>query len=203
MTLYILDLVGTAVFAVTGALKAIDHELDILGVSILSLVTGVGGGIFRDLLLGSTPPTAFHDERYLLVCIVAGVGTALLARRVLRIWRVVQVLDAVGLGVFTAIGVAKGASCQLGGIGVLFTGAITAVGGGMVRDVLVREIPAVISRDFYATASFIGGGVFLVCGAWTLPQGVQIAAVAVVTTTIRLIALKTNLSLPRVKRVVL
>ena len=199
--LYFLDIFGTAVFAVAGTFKAIKHELDILGVCTLALITGVGGGIFRDLLLGDTPPAAFRDETYFIVCIGAGLLAALLASRIARVWKFVKIFDALGLGVFTAIGAAKGMNFGLGFVGILLTGAITATGGGMIRDVLVREIPSVISRDFYATASFLGGAALIITVRLGAGSGIAVAAAIAVTTVIRLIAMKTGLSLPRVRKI--
>ncbi|MBI9105937.1 MAG: trimeric intracellular cation channel family protein [Spirochaetales bacterium] len=189
------------IFAITGTFKAIRYELDILGVCTLAVMTGVGGGIFRDLLLGDSPPAAFRDETYFLACIAAGLMTAVLASKIARVWKLVKIFDAVGLGVFTAIGAAKGMDFGLGFVGILLTGAITATGGGMIRDILVREIPSVISRDFYATASFLGAASLIIASYAGADRGTQIAAAVIVTTLIRLIAMKTSLSLPKVRRI--
>lgn len=199
--LYYLDIFGTIVFAIAGTFKAIKHELDILGVCTLALITGVGGGIFRDLLLGDTPPAAFQDETYFIACIAAGLTAVMLSSRIARGWKLVKVFDALGLGVFTAIGAAKGMDFGLGFVGILLTGAITATGGGMIRDVLVREIPSVISRDFYATASFLGAAVLIGAVKLGASDGLSITAAIITTTLIRLIALKTGLALPRVKKI--
>ena len=199
--LYYLDIFGTIVFAVAGTFKAIKHELDILGVCTLALITGVGGGIFRDMLLGDMPPAAFRDETYFIACIAAGIAAALLSSRIARVWKFVKVFDALGLGVFTAIGAAKGMEYGLGFVGILMIGAITATGGGMIRDILVREIPSVISRDFYATASFLGSVVLIAADSLGFEQSVSIIAAITTTTVIRLVAMKTGLSLPKVKKI--
>jgi uncharacterized membrane protein YeiH len=199
--LYYLDIFGTIIFAVTGTFKAIRYELDILGVFTLAVMTGVGGGIFRDLLLGDTPPASFRDETYFFACIAAGLVTVLLASKIARVWKFVKIFDAVGLGVFTAIGAAKGMDFGLGFVGVLLTGAITATGGGMIRDILVREIPSVISRDFYATASFLGSAALVVASYAGAGRTTQLAAAVILTTLVRLTAMKTGLSLPKVRRI--
>ena len=199
--LYFLDIFGTVIFAITGTFKAIRYELDILGVFTLAVMTGVGGGIFRDLLLGDTPPAAFRDETYFIACIAAGLITALLASKIARIWQLVKIFDAVGLGVFAAIGAAKGMDFGLGVVGVLLTASLTATGGGMIRDVLVREIPAVISRDFYATAAFAGAAALMLCSKLGLERPTCIITAVVTTTLLRLIAMKTGLALPRVRRI--
>ncbi|MDC7227965.1 MAG: trimeric intracellular cation channel family protein [Spirochaetales bacterium] len=200
-SIFFLDIFGSAVFAVAGTFKAIKHELDILGVITLALITGVGGGILRDLLLGDAPPAAFRDETYFIVCIISGLAAAVLASRIARVWKLVKVFDALGLGVFTAIGAAKGMEYGLGYVGILLTGAITATGGGMIRDVLVREIPSVISRDFYATASFLGSIALIAVVSTGAEEGPAIIAAIVVTTVVRLVAMKTGLALPKVKRI--
>ena len=199
--LYFLDIFGTIIFAVTGTFKAIRYELDILGVFTLAVMTGVGGWIFRDLLLGDTPPAAFQDETYFLACIGAGLVTALLASKIARVWRLVKIFDAVGLGVFTAIGAAKGMDFGLGFVGILLTGTITATGGGMIRDILVREIPSVISRDFYATASILGAAALILASYAGADRNAGLAVAVIVTTLIRLTAMKTGLSLPKVRRI--
>ncbi|NNM67800.1 MAG: trimeric intracellular cation channel family protein, partial [Spirochaetales bacterium] len=131
-----LDLIGTFTFAVTGAFKAVKYELDILGVLSLAVITGVGGGILRDLLLGVTPPVVFLNEIYLVLCLVGGLTVFFIAPRIARWWNVVKIFDAVGLGVFAALGALKGFEHHLGVLGTLFMGALTAVGGGAIRDLL-------------------------------------------------------------------
>jgi uncharacterized membrane protein YeiH len=193
---------GTAVFAVSGGFKAIKHELDFLGVIVLSVITGVGGGILRDFILGVAPPLCFIDEKYLIICIAMGVLVILLAAKIARVWSSVKVLDAIGLGTFAVLGAAKAAQSGLGIVGVMFVGVITACGGGVIRDLLVLELPAMISRDFYATAAAVGALSFwaghrLGFGdAWWLPL-ISI----LLTTGLRLFAMWKKISLPKVKRI--
>ncbi|MBN2592022.1 MAG: TRIC cation channel family protein, partial [Sedimentisphaerales bacterium] len=105
--IYVLDIFGTFVFAVSGAFKAVRHELDILGVMVLAVATGVGGGIIRDITLGYTPPAVFQDEIYLLVCVAGGLVVFVAANKIAPRWDCVMFADAVGLSVFAAIGAAK------------------------------------------------------------------------------------------------
>ena len=198
--IYALDIFGTAVFALTGALKAARHKLDILGVLVLGSVTGVGGGMLRDGLLGYLPPAALRDERYILICLASSLlifFTAPMVNRLKRGLTVLLIADAVGLGVFTAIGVAKGAAAGLGTVGILLTGALSAVGGGMLRDIMVREVPAVISRDFYATASLLGGAAFLIIRSAGFSLILCMTAAFLVTTGLRLTAMTLGISLPK------
>lgn len=195
--IHYLDLFGTAVFALTGALKAVRHRLDILGVVVLATITGVGGGILRDVILGDTPPAAFQNESYLITALAIGVLVFILYRRIKPESRIIKWADALGLGVFTAIGAAKGMDFGLGLVGVLFTGAATATGGGILRDVLVREVPAVISRDFYASASLAGSLVFFLIYPLGLGYAWQMGLPLLVTFLLRGMAIHLHIHLPK------
>ena len=194
---YLIDLGGTLVFAVAGAFRAVRHGLDLLGLMVLAVATGVGGGLMRDVILGATPPAAFRDEWYLVVCLLGGAVVFWIAPRVAQHWNRVMIADAIGLGVFAAIGAAKALAFGLGPIGVTMLGAMTATGGGVIRDVLVREIPAVVRHDFYATAALIGS--FLLWGAAEigLAPPFQLGIAAVTTTGLRFLAMFRKMELPR------
>lgn len=154
-----LDLVGTFAFAITGCFKAIKHELDILGLIILGLMTGIGGGIVRDIILG-IPPVALGTNLYFLICLLAALVSYFSYKHIAVRWNIILFVDALGLGVFTAIGCAKAASHDFGFFGVVSLGVITAIGGGMIRDVLVSEVSEVLKSGFYATASILGATVY-------------------------------------------
>ena len=192
-----LDLIGTFVFALSGALKGVRHQLDWLGVAVLAALTGVGGGIVRDVLLGDTPPAVFRDERFFVACLAGAAVVIAAAPRVAARWNLVMVADAVGLGLFAALGAAKGAAHGLGPIGVVLMGTLTAVGGGVVRDVLVGERPAVLYKGFYATAALLGAGTLVVLDAFGQPLGRQLVAAALSCSALRFVALVRNLRLPR------
>ncbi|MHC4560358.1 MAG: trimeric intracellular cation channel family protein [Planctomycetota bacterium] len=197
--IYILDIFGTFVFAVSGAFRAARHELDLLGVLVLAIATGVGGGIIRDLILGSTPPAAFQDETYLIVCVLGGLVVFCAANRIAPRWDCVMAADALGLSVFAAIGAAKAAMGGLGVIGIIMMAAVTATGGGVIRDMLVGEIPAVLRADFYATAALAGGAFFVVTGRLGAGQGTQVLCAVAVTFFLRVLAMKYGISLPHVR----
>lgn len=192
-----LDLAGTFVFALSGAFKAVRLRLDWLGVAVLAALTGIGGGIVRDLLLGVAPPASLRDERYVLVCLAGAAAVLMAAPRIAARWNRVMLADAVGLGLFAALGASKGLDAGLGPLGVLLTGTLTAVGGGVIRDVLVRELPAVLYKGFYATAAILGSAAFLGLTALGLPEPVALAAAAVVTTGLRVATLVRHTQLPR------
>lgn len=197
--LFVLDILGTFIFAITGAFRAVKYELDILGVLVLAVFTGVGGGILRDLILGVFPPMAFTNELSLEVCLAGGLLVFFSARHIAKWWDLVKILDAVGLGVFAGLGALKGFEFGLGPLGVVMMGTMTAVGGGVIRDILVSEIPAVLVSDFYATAAALGA-----LGLWvsmTLGGGRELSLILGITTTIvlRLAAMLFHLRLPRVR----
>lgn len=196
--LVFIDLFGVFVFALSGGLDAAKYKLDVLGVLVLAVATGVGGGIMRDVLLGVTPPAVFTDERYLITCLIAGLGVILFAGRVQRHFEWVKVADAIGLGVFAAIGASKAIEHNLGWVGVLMISTISAAGGGVIRDVLLREIPLVLRADFYATAAILGGMTMLFVNQFALSMHWQISIAAAVAIAARFIAMRFGLSLPKV-----
>jgi uncharacterized membrane protein YeiH len=148
-----LDLFGTMAFAVTGALKAIEHKLDIFGVIVLSVITGLAGGIIRDVLLGKIPPSGISSLSYVSIAIVV----FFLYPKIKSKMRLFLVFDALGLGVFTIIGATL--AYNMYGFNILlmfFGGIITAIGGGIIRDTLVNETPLVFRKELYASISFVG-----------------------------------------------
>ncbi|MDD4816574.1 MAG: trimeric intracellular cation channel family protein [Victivallaceae bacterium] len=193
----IFDLFGTAVFAVTGAVRGVKAKFDLLGVVVLSCAVGVGGGMMRDAIIGATPAAALTSESYLILCIAAGVTVFFMSGKIMDSRHIITVCDAVGLGVFTVLGAAKGVNYDLAPVGVVLTGTLTAVGGGMLRDVLVGTVPEVLRRDFYATASLIGGVVYLFLIDTGLPHYANFLIVSFLVTAIRLTAFHYKIQLPR------
>jgi uncharacterized membrane protein YeiH len=199
MFLTFLDLLGTLAFAISGAFRAVKHELDWLGLAVLAIATGVGGGMIRDVLLGSTPPSALQNETYLLVCLTGG-GIALLGKRRIAVhWDIVMLADALGLGVFAAIGAANAEALRTGPLTLIFMAAITATGGGVIRDLLVNEVPVILKSDFYATAALIGGMVFWATSFLSLALPIRLTLTIVITTVLRLFAMRHKMQLPKVK----
>ena len=148
--IHIADLAGTVIFAITGAIKGISRKLDLLGIIVLSCTVGIGGGIFRDCVTGALPAAALRDEIYLFLCILTALAVFIFSGRISRLHApLIVYLDAAGLGVFTALGCAKALSFGLPPVTVLLAGVITACGGGVVRDIFVCTIPAVLKSDFY------------------------------------------------------
>ena len=194
-----LDLFGTGIFAITGALRGFRSHLDFLGVIVLGCAVGVGGGITRDALIGATPVAAFQDGSYLILCTIVSALTFYIAPRLNDRWNIIPVLDAVGLGVFTSIGCEKACAYECEWVAVALCGVMTAVGGGVIRDVLAMRVPAVLRSDFYATAALLGGFLFVGLYLFT-PQLDYFARFLIVSGFVlltRLIAMRFKFILPK------
>ncbi|ADY12466.1 trimeric intracellular cation channel family protein [Sphaerochaeta globosa] len=194
--IYLFDLFGTFIFAITGAVKGVRCKLDILGVVVFACTVGCGGGMFRDMLLGATPVAALTDSAYILICVGTGLAVFFLAPKFVGKWRVILFADSLGLGVFTALGVAKGAMYGIGPVGQVLCGVFSAVGGGVVRDIMSRSVPSVLTSDFYATASLIGGIVYLILEMTGLGIFSKFLIASGTVFIIRLIAIKYRFHLP-------
>jgi uncharacterized membrane protein YeiH len=196
--LLVLDLAGTFVFALGGALTALRvARLDIVGVIALAMVTALGGGVIRDLLIGAIPPATFSDWRYLTVATAGGLLAFVLGRRLERHPRPIDLLDAAGLSLFAVTGAVKALDFGLGPGQAIILGAVTGVGGGTLRDVLVRQIPAVLHSGLYAVPAIVGAGITVVAARTGL-YGVTAAVVAAATCfAVRSIGIVFGLNAPR------
>ena len=196
----ILDLFGTAAFAVTGALRAIEHKYDIVGVIILATVTGILGGVMRDAILGIFPPHNFSDTIHIVLTTITAIIIFYLYQRIKKYENLFNIFDAVGLGVFTFTGASIAYSLYSTNVVlIVISSLVTAFGGGILRDVLVREPPIVFTKEVYAVASFIGVIIFLIMVNLKLQFEYTAIVVIFVTTGIRLISIKLNWNLPKVK----
>ena len=155
-TFVTLDLLGIAVFAISGGLVAVRKELDLFGVLVLAGVTGLGGGFLRDVLIGATPPAALADWRYLIAPVAAGLLTFAYHPTLGRLERFVNVFDAFGLALFCVTGALKAVDHGLGPIPAALMGMLTGIGGGMARDVLAGRVPAIFRGELYATPALAG-----------------------------------------------
>lgn len=183
--LLILDLAGIAVFASTGALVGVRKELDVFGVVVLALITGLGGGVLRDVLIGSVPPAALDDWRYLVVPAVTALVVFAFHPAFGRMERRIMVLDAVGLALFCVTGAVKADEAGLGVLAASALGMLSGIGGGMLRDVAAGRVPVIFRGELYATPAFAGAFIatlvhhadhsewwyalaFIVCLGWRL-----------------------------------
>lgn len=197
---YAFDLFGTMAFAVTGAFKAIEHKSDIVGIVILSIITGVAGGTIRDIIIGRFPPNSIADPFYVIVCVSSGVVLFFLHPHLKKHWNVFLKFDAIGIGVFSITGATFAYNIfGLNFLAITFAGILTAVGGGILRDVFVNEVPIVFVKELYVTASFVGIVLFYVLLVIEAPLYVATVAGITITTVLRLVAMKYNWNLPRAR----
>lgn len=192
----VLDLVGTFVFALSGAMWGVKRRLDLFGVLVLSFAAGNAGGITRDLLIGATPPAAISDWRYLAVALLAGLVTFWWYSGIDRWWSPVLLFDAAGLALFAVSGAQKALAYRLNPIMAMLLGALTGVGGGIMRDVLLAEIPTVLRSDVYAVAALAGAAVVVIAHVLHLPSTAAAIVGAILCFGLRFIAIRRGWRLP-------
>jgi uncharacterized membrane protein YeiH len=190
-----LNLAGTFVFGLSGGLAAVRANLDLFGVVVLAAVVGLAGGIARDVLIG-TPPATFRDWRYLAAAAAAGLVCFFAGGVLDRAERGVMVFDALGLGLFAVTGASKALQYGLGPVQAILLGAVTGVGGGLLRDVLLREIPTVLRQGLYAVPALLGAAVPVIAQrAGTTSPAFPLLG-AVVCVVVRLLGLRYALNMP-------
>lgn len=195
----VLDLIGIFVFALSGGLLAVRKNLDIFGIAVLAEVTALGGGVFRDLIIGAVPPAAFQNMGYFFTPLVATLVVFFLHPEVQRINGTIQVLDAAGLGLFCVTGTAKAHDYGLGAVADIALGMATAVGGGVARDLLAHELPSLLrwDRALYAVPALVGSGIVAVLIWMRALDGYTGTAAAMVAFTLRMLALRYDWRAPR------
>lgn len=192
----ILDLGGTFVFAISGALAAVNRRLDIFGILVLSFVAGNVGGITRDVLIGAVPPAALSNERYLLASVIAGLITFFSYAGVDRLRSPVLYFDAVGLSFFAVAGAQKAIEFGLNPVMAALLGMLTGIGGGMMRDVLLMEIPQVLRSDLYAVAALAGASIVVLGHMLGLSYGISALAGGALCFGLRFMAIRHGWHLP-------
>jgi len=198
--LYSLDLLGTAAFAASGALAGIRRDMDLFGVLMLGMVTATGGGTLRDLLLGDTPPFIFKDETYFYLSIFVSLAVFLFHHRAGLLQLPLLYLDALGLGTFVVIGTGKAIDFQMGFIGSVMMGVMTATAGGMMRDILSSQVPLVLQKEVYASACLAGGALLYLLHLTPLPAPWALIISALAVIVLRICAIHFNWSLPKAPR---
>jgi uncharacterized membrane protein YeiH len=194
--IYILDLFGVAVFAITGSLAAGRKHMDLFGVFVLAIVTALGGGTIRDLVIDAGPVFWISDPVYLFVATVFALVTFLVSRLYHFPRSILLTADAFGLAVFTVVGIERALEFAISPAIAIVMGIMTGVAGGMLRDVLSGEIPLILRREIYATASLCGAVVFFIILTAFQSHTFAVCASILVTLALRLSAIKWNLSLP-------
>lgn len=195
--LTIIDVLGTFAFAVSGAFAAMDKKLDPLGVIILSFVTAIGGGTVRDLLLGNTPVTWLTNATTITVILVGAAAALFFGSILKKLPTTLFIFDAVGLGLFTLIGIEKGQLHQLSAGVCIAVGTITACFGGVIRDVLLNNVPLIFKKEIYATACIAGGLLYYLLMQWPLNEMLAKVIAVLLIVLIRIVAIKYKLSLPK------
>lgn len=205
--MFVLELIGAAAFAVSGAMVAIEKKADIFGVLFLAVTTALGGGVIRDVLIGRIPPVMFVSYWYLLISVVAALAVFIDAYlrsekyklHLDKLDSVNNVFDAIGLAVFTVSGMNAAMPVSDNVILVLFVGMCTGVGGGMLRDVMTNTMPKVLRKRVYAVASLIGGGLYYVMHVLDINQLLSVGCGMLVIFALRLFATIYKWNLPSVK----
>ena len=187
-------------FAVTGAFKAIEHKADIVGIIILATITGVAGGTIRDVILGKELPNSLIDPSYVIITVVSAIVIFLLHSKMKKHWNIFLKFDAIGLGVFTVIGATFAYNMfGMNFLVIVLSGMLTAIGGGILRDVFVSQTPIVFVKELYASASFLGASVFYLVILLTNDVYAGTISGLLLATGLRIVAMKYNWNLPKVK----
>ncbi|HUH51084.1 MAG TPA: trimeric intracellular cation channel family protein [Flavobacterium sp.] len=195
---YTLEMLGTIAFAFSGALAGFNKRMDIFGIFVVAFVTAMGGGMLRDVLIGNTPVVWMRDLTYLVV-VTFGTIVALVFRKKLIYLRLSLFLfDAIGLGIFTIIGIETGISAGLHPIICITLGTMTACFGGVVRDILCNDIPVIFRKEIYATICIVGGIIFFILKQTSLSDSLIYLTTSLLIILLRLIVVKYKWSLPRV-----
>lgn len=191
-----LDLLGTAAFAISGALFAINKKMDPFGVFIIAFVTAVGGGTLRDMLIGKTPVSWMTDLNYVYVIFIAVILAIIFRKKIAYLSKSLFLFDTIGLGIFTIIGTEIGIQNNLHPIISVSLGMLTATFGGVIRDTFSNEIPLIFHKEIYATACIIGSVTYLILNQFQIDQNGNHILTTLMVITVRFIAVKFKLQLP-------
>lgn len=208
--LNIIEVLGTIAFAVSGAMIAVRKQVDLFGVILLGMTTAVGGGITRDVLLGYTPPRIFQTLPILAIAFVTSLIVFLLAyfshdmyqKNQQTVDRINNIFDALGLGLFTVMGMDVAAGTGIQNMVILvFFGLVTGTGGGLIRDLMVNEIPYVLKKHVYAVASIAGGIAYYIMGKCNVSETIAVVMAITIVVVLRMLATKYRWNLPRVQTI--
>ena len=188
---------GTVAFAVSGTLAGVRKKLDVFGLVVMAFVTSVGGGTIRDILIGHLPVRWILDSSIILLIVCVTLITILFKNHIEKLDNTLVFFDSLGLGFFTLRGIQEGLAIQLNISSCLILGTITACFGGVIRDILLNEIPTLFRKEIYATACILGGAVFFLLQKFNIPSQITETVTILIIFGIRLIAVKMNISLPK------
>ncbi|CAL2063907.1 trimeric intracellular cation channel family protein [Tenacibaculum sp. 190524A05c] len=196
---YVIDILGTFAFAISGALVASKKEFDLFGVIILAFVTAVGGGMLRDILIDAHPINWIGDLNYIYTILSAVVFTFLFKSKIAPLRKTFFLFDTIGISVFTLLGLQKGLTFNLPAIVAIIMGMVSAVFGGVIRDVLSREVPLIFKKEIYASACLSGGLIYLLLRQTPINDNLNFIISAIVIIVIRTVSVVYKLELPKIK----
>ncbi|MGB5314476.1 MAG: trimeric intracellular cation channel family protein [Robiginitalea sp.] len=192
------DILGTVAFAISGVLVAMEKRLDLFGVGIIALVTAIGGGTLRDMLIGNTPVTWTTTPLYMYLILATVIVTILFQSRLKYLRTSLFLFDTIGIGFYTMIGINTGMEAGLEPLICITLGTITASFGGVIRDILCNEIPVIFRKEIYATACILGGAGYFLLRQTALPEGYAFLLGVVIVIGIRLAAVRYHIALPNI-----
>ena len=190
--LYAIDIIGTMVFAISGALTAADKRLDFFGVSAVGFITAIGGGTIRDLLIGSTPVGWMQDLVYISVIALGIVLAGLFARSIQNLRKTFFLFDTIGIAVFTILGLQKALAIGIHPLISVMMGMVSAVFGGVIRDIICNEIPLIFRKEIYALTCLTGGFIYLLLQILGAPQLWNVISTVIFIAAFRLLAVRFN-----------
>lgn len=193
----IFEVMGTVAFAASGAMLGIKKQFDIFGIFILSATTAIGGGIIRDTMIGNTPPLAFQNPEFILITLITTLVVCIAYKQVSKVSNFLLIIDAIGLGAFTATGVSLATERLDTVVLCVVMGVTTGIGGGILRDLLAKEIPLVFHKEIYAVASILGAVIQYYSQYWC-SKNIGIYLCFIVTITVRLVSIYYDIQLPKV-----
>jgi uncharacterized membrane protein YeiH len=196
----LIDILGTAAFSISGVFAAMEKKLDIFGIFIIAFITAIGGGTIRDVLIGDFPVSWMRSGNYSIVIFLSAAIAILFNKLIKDYDRILLVFDSIGLGFFTVLGIQKGIQFGFSPGLCIALGTITACFGGLIRDIILNQIPRIFHKEIYATACIFGGIIYFVLLKIALPQAALDAICISLIVLVRLIAVKYNWSLPGIYR---
>ncbi|GAL75576.1 yadS protein [Nonlabens ulvanivorans] len=193
----VIDLLGTVAFAISGALAAYNKKLDAFGIIIIAFVTAAGGGTLRDILLGVSPVSWMTNMNLVYTILICVMVTFIFSQKLLKLRKTLFFFDTIGIGLYTVVGLEMGITAGLHPFICVTLGCITACFGGVIRDILVNEIPVIFRKNIYATACIAGGGIYFILRKFEAPENITFIVSGISVIVIRMLAVKFKWQLPR------
>ena len=200
MFYFIIDIIGTIAFAISGVLVAMDKRLDVFGVLIIAFVTAVGGGTLRDLLIGIKPVGWLNAPMHLMIIVVTVLLAIIFVKQLKYVRKSLFLFDTIGIGLYTMVGIEKGLAADLSPVMCIALGTITACFGGVIRDILCNEIPVIFRKEIYATVCILGGLVYFFLIQFPIENTIAYSMAIVTIIIMRVLAVQFKISLPNIYR---